>query len=326
MTNKLIGIIGIISLLVSIGQTTEQPDEQSSIKIYLPREITVKNNTPQLGQVAIIRGRESLVARASEINMGRISLPGQQIIIDRQTVLSRLACSGIEPSKVILTGAEKITIKQQHYTVSGSEFAALANSFLTKNPSDNSACQWHPIQMPKDLVLPGVTENIKLSPRLVGNNSRYHSKVRIDVIAGDKLMGSRDVIYRLKYNYRKAVALIDIIAGQTISLENVKIEQSIENYPEPADWKSPYGLVSRCRIPADTVIRPGMIAPVKPAVVVKRNQTLVIRIEVPGLLVTTFGKAKQDGRAGEYIKVQNTDSQRIILAKVKEDGTVEPVF
>jgi flagella basal body P-ring formation protein FlgA len=37
-----------------------------------------------------------------------------------------------------------------------------------------------------------------------------------------------------------------------------------------------------------------------------------------------MGIAMQDGRAGDYIKVRNTDSQRIILAKIKEDGTVEP--
>jgi flagella basal body P-ring formation protein FlgA len=34
----------------------------------------------------------------------------------------------------------------------------------------------------------------------------------------------------------------------------------------------------------------------------------------------------QEGRAGEYIKVRNLDSQRMILAKVNEDGTVEPIF
>ncbi len=34
----------------------------------------------------------------------------------------------------------------------------------------------------------------------------------------------------------------------------------------------------------------------------------------------------QEGRAGEYIKVRNVDSRRVISAKVNKDGTVEPVF
>jgi len=65
---------------------------------------------------------------------------------------------------------------------------------------------------------------------------------------------------------------------------------------------------------------------VNPPVIVKRNRTVVIRIERPGLLITAIGKAMQDGRAGDYIKVKNVDSQRIIFARVNADGTVEPVF
>jgi flagella basal body P-ring formation protein FlgA len=34
----------------------------------------------------------------------------------------------------------------------------------------------------------------------------------------------------------------------------------------------------------------------------------------------------QDGKAGDYIKVRNMDSQRIIMARIGEDGNVEPVL
>jgi flagella basal body P-ring formation protein FlgA len=53
---------------------------------------------------------------------------------------------------------------------------------------------------------------------------------------------------------------------------------------------------------------------------------VVIRIEKPGFLITAVGKAMQDGKAGEYIKVRNADSQRIILARINADGSVEPVL
>ena len=69
-----------------------------------------------------------------------------------------------------------------------------------------------------------------------------------------------------------------------------------------------------------------MVGQREPAVVVKRNQNVIIQVERPGLVVTAIGKAMQQARAGEYIKVRNLDSQRIILARVNEDGTVEPVF
>ena len=57
-------------------------------------------------------------------------------------------------------------------------------------------------------------------------------------------------------------------------------------------------------------------------------QTVVALHPKSGLLLETFGKARQKGRAGDYIEVEVkiTNATRRIMAKVNEDGTVEPVF
>jgi flagella basal body P-ring formation protein FlgA len=39
-----------------------------------------------------------------------------------------------------------------------------------------------------------------------------------------------------------------------------------------------------------------------------------------------MGKAMEDGKAGDMIKVRNIDSQRVVLARVAADGTVEPLL
>lgn len=299
--------------------------ENSTLQVYLPREVKANNSRLTLGQVSIIRGRESLVAKASEIALGRISMPGQKIIIDRSMVLSRLACNGIPVSKVKLTGAEKITVKQQQQTITSSKFVSLASSFLESNPPAASVCQWNPIYKPKDFVIPGTSKDIKFSLRLVQSSVRNRARVEITMLSGGEKIGVREVIFGLKYNLRQAVTKVDIPAGGIISPENVKIEKSLSNYPEPADWKPPYGLIAKRLLPENTVLRPHMAEPLKSPIVVKRNQNVIIRIEKPGFLITAIGKTLQDGRVGEYIKVRNVDSQRIILAKIKEDKSVEPV-
>jgi len=88
----------------------------------------------------------------------------------------------------------------------------------------------------------------------------------------------------------------------------------------------PYGLIARRRLPANSVIKPSMVGPVKPQILLKRNQNVTIKVERPGLLITAIGKTMQDGRVGENIKVRNVNSQRIFLAKVNADGSVQPVF
>jgi len=298
---------------------------ESGLKVYLPREVTVKDCSLSLGRVAIIQGRESLVAKAGKIALGRISMPGQNIVIDRPTILSRLACNGIPTSMVTLTGAEEIAVKQQHQIISSDEFVSLARSFLESHRPGASVSQWSAIRKPEDFVVPGADKDVRFSPRLVESGATNQATVEIGMFAGDEKIGEREVVFALKYECRQAVTKVDIPAGGVISPENVEIQRKQSDYPEPVDWKTPYGLIAKRRLPANTVLRLSMIGPVESPTVVERNQSVVIRIEKPGFLITAVGKAMQDGKAGEYIKVRNADSQRIILARINADGSVEPV-
>jgi len=313
----------------SANNKTNDSEKDSTLQVYLPREVTIKDSCLKLGQVSIIRGDPSegeLAAKASEIILGQISVPGQEIVIDRQMVLGRLACNGIPMSKVTLKGAEKITVRQQLQTIRSDELVKLASSFLERNPPGASVCQWNPIWTPKDFVISSTSKDIRFSPRLVQSRTRNQTRVEIAVLSDGKKIGVREVTFRLKYNCHKVVTLVELGAGAVINPENVKIEKTVSDYPEPANWRPPYGLVTKRRLPANTVLRPHMIGPVESPIIVKRNQNVVIRIEKPWLLITAVGKAMQEARTGEYIKVRNVDSQRIILARVNGDGTVEPAF
>lgn len=326
MSNKKVNIILILCLLQPVNSTADNMKKDSALQIYLPREITIKDKHLSLGKVSIIRGQDLLVAKASEIALGQISAPGQKVVINREMVLSRLACNGIPVSKVTLTGAETITIKQQERTISSDEFIKLASSFLEENPPGVSVCGFNPIRIPKDFIMSGTGKDITFSPRLVPGKTRNQAEVEITINSNGKKIGACEVIFSLKYNCRQAVTKVDIPAGTLLSNENVKIEKKQSNYPESSEWKPPYGLVAKRHIPAKTVLQPNMLGPVKSPIITKRNQKVIIRIDTPGFLITAFGKAMEDGRAGEYIKVRNVDSQRIILARINEDGSVKPVF
>jgi flagella basal body P-ring formation protein FlgA len=303
--------------------------KDSNLQIYLPREVTIKSDTISLGEVSIIWGSPrggGLQAKAGKILLGRILVPGQKVVIDRTMVLSRLACNGIPVSKVTLTGAENITISRRHKIIKGSEFVDIASEFLKENPPPGSVCQWEAIRKPKDLVVPEKSKDIRLSARFAKSSAKNQAKVQIVVLEDGKQIEECEVTFRLKYKCHSAVTLVDIPAGEVISSKNVKIENGVANFPEPVDWRPPYGMVTKRTVPANTVLEPHMVAPVKAAVVIERNQNVVIRVERPLLVVTAVGKALNDGRVGEYIKVRNVNSQRIILVKVNEDGTVEPIF
>src|SRR4030042_4301238 len=145
MMGRTISIVTIVCLAVSpCGGAGNEPQDDS-LRIHLPREIAVDSNVPSLGQIGIIHGEASLAVRAGEIAMGRIAAPGQQITIDRLTVLSRLASNGIPASKVQLTGAAEIRGRQQGQTMGADEFVGLARLFLERNPPIRSI--WEPKRM-----------------------------------------------------------------------------------------------------------------------------------------------------------------------------------
>ncbi len=346
MNVKLINIIIVICLtldaqcpMLYAQSSTSIEYPASSIKIYLPREVTINDSSLKLGRVCVIMGEESLAAKAGEIILGHFSMTGQKIIVDRSTVLSRLASNGIYSRQVSLLGAEEITVKQQHKVIKSSEFVKLADSFLKKNlsldqardGSGRSICRAEPVRIPKDLLLPVMDKDVTLTPRMVESNVANRAKVRISVLVTDQVgdsneIGAAEVTFRLKFNCRRAVTSSEIPAGTVINPENIKIEETVSDNPEPVSWSPPYGLIARRTLPANTVIQQDMAGHTNPSITIKRNETVVIRIEMPGLLITALGTAMQQGRAGESIKVRNTDSQRIIMAKINEDGTVGPII
>lgn len=252
-------------------------------------------------------------------------MPGQNMVIDRPTILSRLASNGIPTSMVTLSGADEISVKQQLQTVSSDELVSLAGSFLASHRPAPSISQWSALRRPEAFVVPGVDKKVRFSPRLIESSAANQATVEIGVFAGDQKIGERQVTFVLKYESRQAVTKVEIPAGAVLSPENVEIQKKQSDYPEPADWKSPYGLIAKRRLGANTVLRPSMMGPAESPTVIERNQNVVIRIERPGFVITAAGKAMQDGKAGEYIKVRNADSQRIILARITTDGSVEPV-
>jgi len=314
-----------LSSLLLVYQDAVIP-RSDQLRIHLPRQRTVETSTLSLGEVGIVYGPDELVERASGVLLGRVSLPGQQIVLDRAAILSRLASAGISAGTVRFTGAEKVFVTRAARTITAEQLIEAAKAFLKTTELVSSAAGLQVVRQPKALSIADTAGQVRFNCRLSRAPVAGVINVQVTVLVDGKVVGVREVPMRLQFKCRRAIALTDIPAGTVLTTDNVKIEHVLSNRPEPANWKLPYGLVARRPIRAETELRPSMVGPVQPQVVIKRNESVLIRIDRLGLLVTAVGRALQDGHLGQYIRVQNVDSQRIIIAKVKEDGTVEPVY
>ncbi len=296
------------------------------LQVHLPREVAVQSNLLILGQIGVLRGDPALAATAARLGLGQLSVPGQRAVLDRATILSRLASQGITSQQVRLTGAETVAVRRQQKVISSEEFLEVGQTFLRQHPPGPSICETIATVKPKDLVLSGQAVDLQVTPRFIRSGARGFVTVQIAVTADGKECGVREVPFRLKYQCRRAVTIREVAEGAALTPENVKVETVVSDEPEPVNWRPPYGLVAVRTLAAETEIRGDLAGAARSPVVVLRNETVVIRMQRPGLLVTATGLVLQEARAGEYVKVRNTDSGRVIVCRVNADGTVEPVL
>ena len=301
-------------------------ESQSALLIQLPSKVSVENENLTLGQIAVVTGQESIATKARAIGLGRIPVAGQKVTIARSLIASRLACSEASVGKPVFLGADEVVVSRTAKVIKSGSFVESAKAFLADNVRDDSIVKWEAARAPVELVVPDRNQNIELSSYLVSRGANGQAVVEVNVVEDGKQIDTRQVVLRPKYNARRVVTVSEVPAGAMLTADNTRIEKVISDEPEAADWAAPYGLVAARRIPTGTVITAAMARTPKAQVVIERNQTVVIKIERPGLVVTGMGKAMEQGKLGQCIKVRNIDSQRVILARVNEDGTVEPAL
>jgi hypothetical protein len=363
--NRIISIFVILVLTGQAAMAVESAESppaaqdsagaESVLEIQLSQEVTIDTNTISLGQVGIIKGGSAdSRAAAEKIQLGFFSTPGQRITIDRQTILGRLAANpdtmgiavrqkdggsstrqkdgGSSTSMVSLKGASQVTVSRDQI-ISGCEFVKQAIAILKKMPAYSSAKQYYTVRTPADLVIYSGAKEIKLVPHLSENNTTALARVEFVVLADGREIGRREVCLRLiriaadrkKDNEKQFTAAEQVQgdkeemrqAGSTSSPQAGGVKFQVVDIAEEQGKKD---------LPAQARQKNGGSSTGTQQVVINRNQAVSIKINSGGLQVSASGKALQRGCAGEKIKVQNIDSNRIIVAKINEDGSVEPVF
>lgn len=300
----------------------------SGLSVYLPREVSIDKKVITLGDVCIINGPEELVNKTSAINLGKFSIAGQKMVFGKVVILSRLKSCNILKENVTMTGAKSITVRQKGNIVTGTGLANNVIEHIRQSNSYPDANEFKTIRVPQDFILPSDCNDIKLDIKIRPGKAGDLIRSDVKFITGNKVLGTKEVILQARYKVHSAVATRDIRTGEDFTFDNIKITESMSMKPEQKSWAPPYGKPSGKNIKAGTKLNDSMVY--VPRIVnivnVKRNENVLIKIEKPGLLITMVGKAMEKGGTGDLIKVKNIDSGKVIIARIKDDGTVEPVF
>lgn len=322
--NPICGLI--VALGLSLLLTGSKAVAREELRIYLPGEKTLSEDIITLGQVAMVLGEQSLAQRVEKITLGQFAMPGQELQIDRKTVLSRIAGEGVKAS-IHFNGAESIRLRREGDCLQAEQFVAAAESYLTKALSGKGVQSVNVLRSPDHFPLSCDSGEVSLNAHMTGSQTGTTRRVTVSVMHKNVQLCQRDVIFTIHYQCQRLVAAGDLPARTLITSENTRFESYVSSLPQKKT-PAPYGMMTRRAIAAGTEITPNLVESEKPLLLVKRRQKVLLRLETGGLLVSAQGEAMDDGCVGDLIEVKRGKGreQRTILGKVMLDGTVEPVL
>lgn len=313
--------------LLLLFPATVSSGVSNRLEIYLPRTVQVEGDVIELGRIGIFHGSPELAGRAEKIPLGRFSVPGQQITLDRKTIESCLAGSGISAKKVRFSGAERIVISRNESELTGQQLIAAARGFLELQMAGQESIIYDPPQIPKAWVAEGSkpVEVVALpgQDRISGKKT-----VLLSLRQEGQEVGRVPIDFEVRFRSVQAVAAEDIAAGEVISKELFRFETLETKEPKSADPKKLIGTTARRSITAGSVLRAEWLVPPVPSVLVQRRQKVILKLDTGLLVITASGEAMDEGTAGQVIRVKRGQrpEERIVLGTVMPDGTIEPLL
>ena len=318
-------VIGVCA--VACGAEIE---DRNKIRIYLPEDKILASEVVELRQIAVVLGDEALVPLVNKIRLGQFSVLGQEIMIDRKTILSRLAGSGIKSSSVAFYGAEIIRVRRDEHIVAADRFVEAARDYLRQQLSGDQIETLKLIRPVKDYPLDDANKSVALTPLMSERQSGRTRAVMVRVICEGIELGRREVVFSVQYPCHRLIAAHALPAGTLITPENTAVEKYMSNAPSQTSDSWVYGMITKRDIACGTTITEAMAGYKESPVLIKKYQKVILKLETGGLLVSAPGEATQDGRLGEIIPVQRGSRQtrdlKIVLGEVMPDGTVRPVL
>jgi len=272
--------------------------------VHLARRVQTDDSPLQVNTVAVVDcNDESVSDKAGAVRLGRTPWLNEKLTLTRSTIMARLASAGLKTKRIRFTGALKVVIERRKMRISAERIVKSADEFLKTNAPAGAGSNPLVLARPVAPVVVPESRNLALKPRLAKNQTPNYVRVEVAVPDGTPKP--------------KVVTVLYHGAGKDKSVAT----------PAPAPGQdAAAGAATPPRRPVRTalpIIGLGAKKGQGP-ILIKARQIVRMRIKGHGFTIIGLGEALQDGRQDDYIRIRNTDTRRLITAKVAPDGTVEP--
>lgn len=277
-----------------------------------------------LGEIAQITGEdEAKISALKALRLGSAPKPGGRLVLTRELLGTRLAASGADLGGITWSVPESIVITANSQVVAGQKIADTAFEALVKrlNIRENKR-QIELVSFSEDVAAPigeiGLKAEIPYGIRKSGLTI-----VNVIITCDGRIYDKVSLRYNVKVFEDIVIASKQIAPQEALTTENLTYQRTDIARLSGAyvtDISKLTGLTAKRPIASGTLITDSLL---KKPILVKRGTNVTISAHSGAIAITASGQALQDGAEGQVIRVQNTNSKRIVTAKVMGEGLVQ---
>jgi flagella basal body P-ring formation protein FlgA len=261
------------------------------------------------------------VGGLGQLKMGRLGRPGSSRMVTRDQVLVKMA-KYLKHAPPSILGAGCLVVAS-HREIPGADLLKFAHQAIEAQvagltPSAKVVIQDPPV--PSALQVPD--RPVVLAPES-SHTGIWRGRVILRIVARQKVPD--DGLQEVGSSTLSFVAKRPIRRGESIGSENAALEMQDVTYQQGdgfGDTGSSYGLTARRPIAAGSVLTGDML---ELPFVIKRGDLLKLQVRSGRVRVEAMASALRDGRKGESIPVEVTDTHKKMNATVVGPGMVEAV-
>jgi len=315
--------LGVESAAARADRSSAEPQ----IVVSLRAESTVRGPEICLGEIADIQGRNTvLMDRLRAISVARAPLPGLTRTLDVSYLKARLRLAQVDLALLVLDLPPVVSVTTASRQVAGSELVtAVRESILSARPEDAGRLSVQATGAPPmAVVVP--TGNLELRVRtrppteLIGTVS-----TTVEVWVDGVLARTVSVPVRVAVLSEVLVAARGIARTQSVAADDLRIEaREVSVGQEPLrELGAALGRQTTRAIAAGEIILASWID--NPPLV-RRGDIVLLTAEGRGVRAYTRGEAREDGRAGQVIRVRSLSSTREVYGQVEGERAVRVPF
>lgn len=325
-THSLVRMISILFLAITMGTTAVAG------VVRLNRKAEVSGGLIRLGDLAEISGDdEAVTARLAAVSIAPAPLPGKCVVVDFDTIRSRLAAQGISLSQIEFSGSSSVEV-----AAAGSDDEPLPRSapladtlqrqieerlekamvayLQDRSPESGAvAVQTELTREQAALLAAAASARYEIS----GGESPWTGQQDLTVKFFDRQGKSRQFCVRCSISPlpQVVVAARNLPKGHIVRAEDV-LRRQLDADRKNAGLENPDLVVGRettRTLRAGDAIRPNDIRGVP---LVRRGDIVTVIAGSSGVRVRMEARSLGDGCAGEQIKLRSLDGKREVTATV----------